>query len=349
MAERLCVSVAHLEITKKEQNYMNKLRVFISTLAIAIFAFAFASMAQAQATRTWVSGVGDDLNPCSRTAPCKTWAGAISKTFIHGEIDALDPGGFGTVTITKSITLDGAGTFASILASGTNGININIAPGNSDDPFREVTIRGLSINGSGATGTIGTRTGIKGISIANNGAAIVQIEDSIIQSFSQNGIIILGSSAVNLNVNNTQIKNCTGAGISADTSAGIARVTMRNSSITNSGTGLNARRNSRVAMINSTVAFNTVGVFVEGNGGTAVAVLESCQIANNTGNGIQAGGGAATNNSVARLSNNIINNNGGSGVSIQANGSVESFLNNKIVGNNPDGCAGCVSLSADIN
>src|SRR5713226_10487695 len=93
--------------------------------------FAAASLilvtgtAFAQASRTWVSGVGDDVNPCSRTAPCKTWAGAISKTAPGGEIDALDPGGFGGVTITKSITLDGSGTFASILVSGSNAININ--------------------------------------------------------------------------------------------------------------------------------------------------------------------------------------------------------------------------------
>src|SRR5712664_3525740 len=106
---------------------MNKFRFTIKILAIAIFTLAFASLAQAQATRTWVSGVGDDVNPCSRTAPCKTFAGAISKTAAGGEIDALDPGGFGTVTITKSITLDGTGTFASILAAGSNGININIA------------------------------------------------------------------------------------------------------------------------------------------------------------------------------------------------------------------------------
>jgi hypothetical protein len=66
-------------------------------------------MAQAQATRTWVSGVGDDANPCSRTAPCKTFAGAISKTAPCGEISVLDPGGFGAVTITKSITINGTG------------------------------------------------------------------------------------------------------------------------------------------------------------------------------------------------------------------------------------------------
>src|SRR5215210_78546 len=99
---------------------MSKFRFTLKTLAIATFVFAFAALAQAQATRTWVSGVGDDANPCSRTAPCKTYAGAISKTAAGGEISTLDPGGFGApTTITKSITIDGTGTLASILASDT--------------------------------------------------------------------------------------------------------------------------------------------------------------------------------------------------------------------------------------
>src|SRR5260370_26997709 len=105
---------------------MNRFSLVVRVFVLTIVALAFASISQAQATRTWVSGVGDDVNPCSRTAPCKTFAGAISKTAINGEIDVLDPGGFGAVTITKSITLDGTGTFGSILASGSNGININI-------------------------------------------------------------------------------------------------------------------------------------------------------------------------------------------------------------------------------
>src|SRR5207237_1361037 len=128
------------------------------------FMFAFASLAQAQATRTWVSGVGDDANPCSRTAPCKTFAGAISKTADCGEIDALDPGGFGAVTITKSITLDGTGTMASILNAQTTGVIVN-AP--SD---KIVTIRGISINGA--------CTGVRGINFIQ-GAAL-NVEDCVI-------------------------------------------------------------------------------------------------------------------------------------------------------------------------
>src|SRR5437660_4855392 len=131
--------------TDKRRLQMNKFRFTINALAIAIFTFAFASMAQAQATRTWVSGVGDDVNPCSRTAPCKTFAGAISKTATGGEIDCLDPGGFGAVTITKSITIDGTGTLASILASsGVNAIIVNCANA-------IINLKAISINGAGTT------------------------------------------------------------------------------------------------------------------------------------------------------------------------------------------------------
>src|SRR6187402_3139871 len=115
----------------------------VSWLALALAAgFACPEPASAQATRTWVSGIGDDANPCSRTAPCKTFAGAISKTDARGEIDVLDPGGFGAITITKSITIDGtAGSgFGSILAAGTTGVIVNAGVGDI------VTLRNLSIN-----------------------------------------------------------------------------------------------------------------------------------------------------------------------------------------------------------
>src|SRR5688572_31667297 len=110
---------------------MISLKSTLKIFTFFIFVFAFSSIAQAQATRTWVSGVGDDVNPCSRTAPCKTFAGAISKTARNGEINCLDPGGFGAVTITKSIRIDCHEVFASILHSGTTGVIINY---NSFDP-----------------------------------------------------------------------------------------------------------------------------------------------------------------------------------------------------------------------
>src|SRR5438477_8948203 len=127
-----------IALTVKERT-MTRMKSLFNMFAVFVVLLACSTLAQAQATRTWVSGVGDDANPCSRTAPCKTWAGAISKTAEGGEIDALDPGGFGALTITKSITLDGGGgQVASVLAAGTNGIVVAAA---SNDV---VTIRNLS-------------------------------------------------------------------------------------------------------------------------------------------------------------------------------------------------------------
>src|SRR6201988_834887 len=143
---------------------MNKFRFTIKLAVIATFLLAFASIPQAQATRTWVSGVGDDVNPCSRTAPCKTFAGAISKTATNGEINCLDPAGYGAVTITKSITIDCEDTQGSILASLVNGVIVNIT--SVTDTKKSFKIRGISINGAG--------NGINGIRILAANEVVVQ-------------------------------------------------------------------------------------------------------------------------------------------------------------------------------
>src|ERR1700704_3475430 len=108
---------------------MKTFRFTLTALGILAFTLILSSGVQAQATRTWVSGVGDDLNPCSRTAPCKTFAGAISKTSAGGEINCLDPNGAGAVTITKSISIVCDYTEGGILASGINGIIVNAPAG----------------------------------------------------------------------------------------------------------------------------------------------------------------------------------------------------------------------------
>src|SRR5258706_6378797 len=155
---------------------MSKLRFSLNIFAVAAFLLMVTSMANAQATRTWVSGVGDDVNPCSRTAPCKTWAGAISKTAAGGIIDALDPGGFGAVTITKAMTLEGNGTLASTLSSGVNGIIVNITSGTN----RNVVLRNILIDGSGVT------LGINGILFIAGDSLLG--EDCYIKSYSAAGI-----------------------------------------------------------------------------------------------------------------------------------------------------------------
>src|SRR3989442_952179 len=147
----------------------------INLLACLAIVLLGPTLLSAQASRTWVSGVGDDANPCSRTAPCKTWAGAISKTAAGGEIDALDPGGFGAVTITKAITLDGGGgQVASVLVAGTNGI---VVQAGANDV---VTIRNLRLNGINGTGN----GGLNGIQF--NSGKDLNVENVTVFGFTQN-------------------------------------------------------------------------------------------------------------------------------------------------------------------
>src|SRR5262245_7228153 len=135
---------------------MRKVSLLSILFGAMLLSLLHVAPAQAQATRTWVSGVGDDANPCSRTAPCKTFAGAISKTATNGEINCLDPGGFGSVTITKAISIVCDHTLGGILAAAVNGIIIN-APATAT-----ITLKGLDIEGIG--------TGLDGIRFLAGGA-----------------------------------------------------------------------------------------------------------------------------------------------------------------------------------
>src|SRR5215212_10440302 len=309
---------------------MSKFRFTIKVLAIATFMFATVSIAQAQASRTWVSGVGDDANPCSRTAPCKTWAGAISKTAACGEIDALDPGGFGAVTITKSITLDGTGTMASILSSLVNGITINAL---STDV---VTIRGLSINGF--------CNGISGIRVLQ--AKAVNVEDCVIFRFSTgNGITVAETSDLALNVRNTVIRDNTLDGINVTTTAGTVKVNLDRVQLTGNGNGIHARQSSRVVANNCVFSNNTTnGVFSDATAAFATVRVWNSIISLNGGSGVRAGnaGGGA---SGVEIGQSQIDHNTGNGVLVGTGGVVETFGNNSIRGNGTDGCPSCTSVA----
>ena len=308
---------------------MNKFRLTLNALAIAIFVFAFASMAQAQATRTWVSGVGDDVNPCSRTAPCKTFAGAISKTFINGEIDVLDPGGFGTLSVTKSITLDGSGSFGSILASGVNGINISIAA-NANDPLRQVVIRGLTINGTGSSGTVGTRTGINGINVNTNGAATVHVEDTIIQNFSQNGILVNNpATTTHLVLRNVTIRSCGVAGINLSASgANQTAFGFDNINVSECPDGLKAQNGSSGSIRGSTFTLNpTSGINASQVGSNTFVNIDSSLI---TGSGTAVNTAAGVH---VRISRMLISQNSNA---LGLGGIVDSGGNNTIHGNTND-------------
>jgi parallel beta helix pectate lyase-like protein len=276
----------------------------------------------AQATRTWVSGVGDDANPCSRTAPCKTFAGAISKTAAGGEIDALDPGGFGAVTITKSMTIDGGGEMASILASGQNGITVNGAG-------IVVTIRNLSINGAG--------TGLEGIKLLQG--ASLNVERSTIFGFTQNGIRVGGAGSAAIGrvfVHDVVVRN-NGGGVTggilfqAPGTGSPYTAVVDDTFITRSNFGLRAEANTNVSMRNSSTSGNAAsGVVVISSAGAAVVSIENSLSANNAA-GVLSVGAAAT----ARLSNTTVVNNT-NGLSA-AGGAIQSFGNNMVKGNGTDG------------
>jgi hypothetical protein len=163
--------------------------------ALALIALAVPSSAFGQATRTWVSGVGDDANPCSRTAPCKTFAGAISKTANGGEINCIDPGGFGGVTIGKSLTIKCQYTEGGVLVSGTNAIVVNAAATD------KVTLKGLDINGVG----VGAQVSLVGVKVLS--AKSVHVLDSEIYRFKAAIAVVPTSANTRVLVANSHIHN----------------------------------------------------------------------------------------------------------------------------------------------
>ena len=280
--------------------------------AVAIL-FVFSAISDAQATRTWVSGVGDDANPCSRTAPCKTFAGTISKTATNGEINCIDPGGFGAVTITKSITIDCTEVSSSILSSAVNGVIINIP--SAADLLKTVRLRGISINGAG--------TGINGIRVLS--ANSVFIEDVIIDGFTQHGI------SVETSVGNTKfvidratVSNNLGNGFNTFIIGGAsATLSVNNSLFAVNNIGFNLSQSVKTTFQNSIINGNNTGVLVN----TGELGMTNCQISGNNV-GVQAGSGGTI-----RMSNNsVIGNNTG-----LAGTSLVSFGNNLVKGNNING------------
>jgi hypothetical protein len=233
------------------------LRALLAAAALFISAGAFlAPAAHAQATRTWVSGVGDDANPCSRTAPCKTFAGSISKTAAGGEINVLDPGGFGAVTITKAITIDAAGTEAGILINGSSGVIVNA--GASDN----VTLKGLDFSGiNPGTGCPWSTTGVRVLK-----AGSVRIEDSKIERM-QKAVEIAPTSAVDVFMDRVDISDSCTSGIRvAPAAGGSANVAIQDSTITNSGTALSVADNGKAWLTRSTLFANTLGFELLGTG-----------------------------------------------------------------------------------
>jgi hypothetical protein len=255
---------------------------------VALGTLLLAGSAFAQATRTWVSGVGDDANPCSRTAPCKTFAGAISKTAVCGEIDALDPGGFGTVTITKGITIDGGGVLASVLNAGSvNGIVVSIST-SAATCQQTVILRNLSINGAGS--------GLNGIRLIGSTVTFLHVEHVSIQRQTARGIDVApGVAGFVLFARDVDIRNTGGDAIGASpTTNATTKVSLHDVRLRQSAaTGFHC--------VNDTVG-TVENSQLEGNNTGAANDVASCHmnyidtvISNNSSNGLQVGGGVTVN------------------------------------------------------
>jgi hypothetical protein len=231
---------------------MRKIGFLIALMGIMLVPMLYAAPAHAQATRTWVSGVGDDANPCSRTAPCKTFAGAISKTAALGEINVLDPGGFGAVTITKSISIIADHVEAGVLVSGTNGIIVNA--GVND----KVLLEGLDIEGLG--------TGINGVSIIAGGKTTVR--RCSIRNFTQNGVNLAGPASARVYIIETLMLNNNGglnvAGISGAANFGTIVNTIIDE-MTTFGVQVNGAAN-KITMSNSVLSGSPTAISNVGPG-----------------------------------------------------------------------------------
>jgi len=286
---------------------MTKAR-FAAVLGLAA-ACLYPSLAFAQASRTWVSGVGDDANPCSRTAPCKTFAGAISKTAPAGEIDTLDPGGFGAVTITKSMTIDGESGLAGVLVSGTNGIVISA--GSSD----VIILRNLDINGIGS--------GLNGISIL--AAGDVRIENTKIYGFTQRGIVDQRTSG-HLFVSNTVVSNNAQTAILALSGGGSSlTVDLDHVQMHSNGVAGLAVTGGALAMVNNSWATSNVHGFYADS--ASVINLNDCVAFGNSSSGVIALSGSA----VRMFSTSVTNNT--NGLTSSGGGSIGSYGGNRIFAN----------------
>jgi len=313
-------------------------RIALILAAMVATGLAFAAPASAQATRTWVSGVGDDANPCSRTAPCQTFAGAISKTAAGGEINCLDPGGFGQVTITKSITIRCKHNQESgIIVSGTNALLIAAGPTDS------IVLEGLDLDGLVHLPS----PGVSGVSFQSGGSLVLR--DMNIRGFGSGyGINFRPSGNATLLVDNVIINDSglastpTTGGINVAPAAGMtAQVTISNTTVANNlNVGLRIDTTGIVGskivatIIDSRFVNDGSAILVKTPAGTGTAAftLVNSTVSQNASYGIIINGAATT----ARVGNTTITGNG-TGVLLLGGAVLNTYGDNRLNGNTTDG------------
>jgi hypothetical protein len=285
-------------------------------------------------TQTFVSAaLGSDANPCTRQSPCLTFAAAQAQTSAGGEIDALDPGDFGPVTITKSITIFGnaAGGAGMTTTPGTSGIVISA--GASD----VIHLGGLTFDGVNASGTSGV--------VFTSGARLF-IENCVMQGFTTSGITLSpgagSATTTKLVVEDTTILN-NATGLLIQPIGGIAaNVALRWLHINNNaGEGLRVDGTAgsgaiKAVLADSTASFNASnGIDAVSGPGNVTLDIMRVVAATNGAAGIesnQSGGGTAS----VTVGSLVVY---GNAIGIQAAGSASllSYDNNQVTGNAANG------------
>lgn len=298
---------------------MKRVRFILSATAVTTLCLVCASMTQAQSVRTWVSGTGDDVNPCSRSAPCRTFAGALSKTAEAGEISVLNPGSYGTVTINKAVTINGNGALAGINAAGATGVTVNVTtnPETATVILREIAINGMQTGSNGIRylagktlmvdhcwiHSIGSGIGISADLAANGNLKVI---DTVIEDIRFGiGIVMTSDARSELlaTIDGTRIMNCSGAGIVA-------------------------QDHVRAAINNSIITHNLNGILTTPVGTDSLLNVDHVAISYCPGTALSAAGSG----SEIRVSDSMIAQNA-TGVS----GNVRSFQGNSLMGNTNPG------------
>jgi hypothetical protein len=298
---------------------MRTIRFALGSLLLVLF-FASASMAQVQ--RRFVSGLGNDGNACNRTAPCRTFTQALLGTSPGGEVIVLDSAGYGSFTITQPVSVIAPpGVYAGISVFSGDGIDINATAGTDI-----VTLRGLTINNQGGSGT----------GIVFNSGGTLHIESCTVNGFSGGAgvsIVSLG----NIFVKDT-IARGNGYGISVSMlTTGTANIAMDRVHLDANAIGLTLGAGVAGAGVtgvlrNSSTSGNSVrGISLVGQGGPVTVDIESCMITGNLDGIILHGSGGGT--GTASISNCTLARNTGFGYEVEPFGVLYSRGNNTITGN----------------
>jgi len=314
-----------------------KIRSIFASLCLAALAFAIAvAPAHAQATRTWVSGIGNDGNTCTRTSPCLTFARALTQTAARGEINCLDSGSFGTVNIGKSVTINCEGAIGGVQAgNGATGITVNIAANDV------VYLRGLDI--------LAASNGVSGISLIQAGE--LHVEHCLIHGFNfgaASGIAVAASGQSRLFVSDSFITNNGNGILIRPTGSGIVNAAVKQVHLESNGVGLGVDSTAGTGAVN----LSLVDSVAAGNGGGSIGVATLTNAAKGIANvminrtslsanlvGLRSNGPRST----VRIGDSEITQNT-TGVQSSNSGVLQSYGNNQLNGNKTDGTMPTIAL-----